>query len=190
MNVGQERTFGERGMPTVKILPERGVYTLILFLRGEALVGVGRLGLRRFLSGYYAYTGSGVGSGAAGLRHRVSRHLRTDKRNLWHIDFLLAHGCVSVIAVVAAETARNMECEVNRAIGVRAGAEVPVPGFGSSDCGRGCGSHLLFFRERDIVSEVAGLYAEKFGGRSVSLLVSGGSGCKPYASSRTEGQRI
>ena len=123
-----------------------GVYTLILFVSKETTVTIGRLGKQKFPRGYYSYAGSALGKGT-GLKHRISRHLRKEKRRFWHIDYLLADENVSVEAVVAAETNEKMECSLNSYMKRLSEAEVRVNGFGSSDCRKNCGSHLLYFPE-------------------------------------------
>jgi len=124
-----------------------GIYTLLLFVPREVTLTVGKLGKQNFPRGYYTYTGSALGKGATSLKHRIARHRRKEKRMFWHIDYLLADENVSVEAVLAAETNENMECNINQHIKGIEGAEVPVRGFGASDCRKNCGSHLLYFPE-------------------------------------------
>jgi Uri superfamily endonuclease len=95
------------------------------------MVTVGALGERVFPPGRYVYTGSA----RANFESRIQRHLKRDKPKRWHIDYLLAAPDVRIVEVLRS---RLPECEVNR----RTGGDVTVPGFGSSDCRRGCGSHL------------------------------------------------
>ena len=122
------------------------------------------MGIFRLQRGYYLYTGSALGRGALSLDGRVARHLRRSKRLKWHIDHLLSLDDVQVKAVVTAETEGHMECEINRYLKESMDAEIPIPGFGSSDCHEGCGSHLLFLRDREDPSyTVAQLYYEKTG---------------------------
>jgi Uri superfamily endonuclease len=130
----------------VSQLSASGVYTLILFVSKETTVTIGRLGRQRLPRGYYSYVGSALGKGAS-LKHRISRHLRKEKRRFWHIDYLLADQNVSMEAVVATETNEKMECSLNGYLKKVSGAEVPVNGFGASDCRKNCGSHLLYFPE-------------------------------------------
>jgi len=125
-------------------LPVKGVYTLIIFLSKDIFLNVGKLGFQSFPRGYYSYTGSALGVGATSLSHRILRHLRKEKRSFWHIDFLLAHENAVIISVMAAPTNSKMECDINFHIKERSQAKVPVPGFGASDCGKKCGSHLLY----------------------------------------------
>ena len=126
-------------------LSTSGIYTLILFLSEEVSLNIGKLGKQNFSEGYYIYTGSALGKGASSLKHRIARHLRKKKRKFWHIDYLLAKERVSVEAVIVAETNEKMECNTNSYMKRELGAKVPVRGFGASDCGKNCGSHLLYF---------------------------------------------
>ena len=142
----------------VKSAPQRGVYTLVIHLPRELDVRIGRLGTRRLKRGFYTYTGSALGMGPASLPGRVMRHLRGFKAKLWHIDYLLASRGVYVMRVVAAETATNTECTTNLSLKSELNAEVPVPGFGSSDCRAGCGSHLLYLGTRDPVNAIPDIY--------------------------------
>jgi Uri superfamily endonuclease len=52
---------------------------------------------------------------------------------------------VSIEAIIAAETNKKLECEVNSRIKNIFGVKVTVNGFGASDCKNNCGSHLLHF---------------------------------------------
>jgi Uri superfamily endonuclease len=104
----------------------------------------------RMLSpGRYVYCGSARGPG--GIAARVRRHLRRDKAVRWHVDRLTAAG--RVVAVVAAPG--EPECALCRRLLAVPGAEVPVPGFGSSDCRR-CPAHLVavptHFAAKDITA--------------------------------------
>ena len=149
-------------MSSIETLPAKGIYTLILFLSRETRSNVGKLGVQNFPKGYYTYTGSALGKGAASLKQRVSRHLRKRKRSLWHIDFLLADENATVTAVVATQTSKKVECSMNRYIEREGMAKVPVKGFGSSDCKVNCESHLLYFGEENIKSKIATFYAKQF----------------------------
>jgi len=160
---------GESSTSSLRMFPAKGIYTLIMFLPKEAYLNVGKLGVFRFPRGHYAYTGSAMGVGASGLRGRVSRHLRKEKKKFWHIDFLLAHENIALTGVVAAQTSTKLECEMNRYIKENGGAEIPVLGFGASDCRQSCNSHLLHFKE-DIKSKIAALYAKKLGVKPVTLI--------------------
>ncbi|MGD9130173.1 MAG: GIY-YIG nuclease family protein [Candidatus Bathyarchaeota archaeon] len=128
-------------------LSASGVYVLLLSVPRDIALAIGKLGKQNFPRGCYTYTGSALGKGATSLKHRIARHLRKEKPRFWHIDYLLADENVSVEAVLAAETNKKMECTINSRIKGIEGAEVPVKGFGASDCRKNCGSHLLYFSE-------------------------------------------
>ncbi len=86
--------------------------------------------------GRYAYVGSAKGAG--GIRARVRRHLRVDKKLRWHVDHLTA---VARVVEIAAHPGAD-ECDIVDALVARRRARMPVAGFGSSDCRR-CASHLV-----------------------------------------------
>ncbi|AAU91348.1 conserved hypothetical protein [Methylococcus capsulatus str. Bath] len=109
------------------------VYQLDILLTAEARITVGRLGEFLFPAGRYVYTGSARRK----LDARIRRHLSRNKKLRWHIDYLLMVGAAEVVGVRLFE---DGECAVNQATeGI-----VVAPGFGASDCRRGCGSHLKF----------------------------------------------
>jgi len=156
-------------MHLIQTLPTKGIYTLIIFLPREASLSIGKLGMRKFPKGYYTYTGSALGKGTSSLKRRVSRHLRKAKRNLWHIDFLLANENAVVTAVVAVETSKKLECNMNLYMKREGEAKIPVKGFGASDCKENCKSHLVYFGEEDIKSKIAMFYAKRFGSKSLTI---------------------
>jgi Uri superfamily endonuclease len=86
-------------------------------------------------AGDYAYCGSAYGPGGIGAR--VARHLRTVKPVRWHIDRLTAASRIRAVGLLPG----GGECDLVHQLLSR-GAEIPLPGFGSSDC-RTCPAHLL-----------------------------------------------
>ena len=145
---------------SLRDLPDKGVYTLIIRLDKALEIKIGSLGPRVFKPGFYLYTGSGLGSGPLGLRGRVERHLglRGRRRAFWHIDYFLMSPGAMVKAVVAARTEERKECEVNKALLEGLRASVPIRGFGSSDCPSGCPAHLLYTGHEDPTEGVVGIY--------------------------------
>ncbi len=116
----------------------RGLYCLVLGVPSAARVPVGALGVRDVPAGVYVYVGSAQG----GIEARVDRHRSEEKTLQWHIDYLLKHGeVISSIAIPLGS--KEQECETLRLISSCEEAEIPVPGFGSSDCD--CPSHLVYF---------------------------------------------
>ena len=114
-------------------MPEATSYQLLIDVAQPLRCTIGRLGEFDFPAGRYAYTGSAKRNPDA----RIARHLRSDKRLHWHIDYLLAAPGVRVVAV---ERSRRDECALNRAVRGR----IVVSGFGASDCRAGCGAHLKY----------------------------------------------
>jgi len=116
-----------------------GLYALIIEVPSTIGAKIGSLGVKRFTAGCYVYLGSAKGPG--GLAARISRHVSREKKLRWHIDYLLTSGA-SVHAVVYAEEHVRPECILTPLL-EELGFTHPVEGFGSSDCRRGCRSHLL-----------------------------------------------
>ncbi len=83
--------------------------------------------------------------GPGGVRARLGRHLRGDGRPRWHVDFLRAHAAPLAWAwTTALPDEVPWECLWSQALADLPSISVPVPGFGASDCRRGCLAHLLF----------------------------------------------
>ena len=110
----------------------KGSYVLVIEVKDDGEIKVGKLGVIRFNRGYYAY----VGSAMNGIDARVGRHMRQDKKKHWHIDYLLERG--TVIRAWYVEGGRD-ECRIARSMEDKFDS---VAGFGSSDCG--CRSHLFY----------------------------------------------
>ena len=112
---------------------DRGSYLLILNLKKNQNINVGKLGKISFKKGFYIY----VGSAMANLSKRMERHRRIRKRHHWHIDELRA--VAEFYSVLAVRSSTRLECEIAEALsGI---AEWAIPGFGSSDCF--CETHLF-----------------------------------------------
>ena len=118
-----------------------GVYVLVFRLDAPLAVQVGRLGRQTLPAGHLLYVGSAFGPG--GLRARLARHLRAQKRVHWHIDVLTS--VISPVAYLCDASGRRLECQWAQHLANLPGAYIPVPGFGSSDCRSGCAAHLIAF---------------------------------------------
>jgi Uri superfamily endonuclease len=114
-----------------------GIYNLIIKLSKKKEIKIGQLGTFVFPKGFYVYTGSAQN----GLEKRINRHLSSNKKFHWHIDYLLFHA--KVIKVVR-YVGRKDECKLNNVTGQSAGATQIVKKFGSSDCN--CVTHLYYFK--------------------------------------------
>lgn len=122
----------------------KGFYHLILHLDHATSILVGKLGTFSFEPGYYVYTGSALNN----LQTRIDRHRRPHKKLRWHIDYLRREAELIAIhtypLIEQAETSLRTECTLNQSVQNLPGAQIPVPGFGSSDCR--CHSHLTYFQ--------------------------------------------
>ena len=115
----------------------KGSYVLLIQLTKEQAITTGSLKATYFSRGYYAYVGSAMG----GFKSRLNRHLKSDKKPHWHIDYLLEKATISEI--VLCETKDRTECAITQALSCQFDS---IPGFGSSDCK--CRSHLFFATDK------------------------------------------
>ena len=122
---------------------DRGSYVLVLNLKRNRKIDVGKLGKIRFRKGFYIY----VGSAMTNLSKRMERHRRLRKRHHWHIDELRA--IAKFHSVLAVRSSDRLECEVAEALSKI--AEWSVPRFGSTDCS--CETHLFGMASDPIQSE-------------------------------------
>jgi Uri superfamily endonuclease len=129
--------------------PARGSYLLVARLASPAEIAVGRLGTFRFPAGWYAYAGSALGPG--GLRARLARHGRADKRLHWHIDYLLQMSVVEAAWYLASED--KLECAWAAALASIPGHRQWPPRFGASDCR--CLGHLVYCPHRPTDRQIA-----------------------------------
>lgn len=129
--------------------PTKGVYALVLRLEGREEITIGRLGKFAFPAGYYLYVGSALGAG--GLEARLARHRRRDKKLHWHIDYLLEQA--QLVEVWSAASTDRLECRWAQATRQLSGAEILIPGFGSSDCR--CPTHLIYLTRKPTYQEFA-----------------------------------
>jgi len=129
-----------QSIPAVK-----GVYALVIDISREVRIEIGSLGKHLLRKGCYVYVGSAKGPG--GLRGRISRHLRKNRRKRWHVDYVLEIGEVKLIAYVASDIS---ECSVVKKL-LKIGLTAPIKGLGSSDCKQGCPAHMLYTNDPSAV---------------------------------------
>ncbi len=117
-----------------------GAYLLHLRVTRPMRLLVGALGEVDFPAGSYLYVGSALG----GIAARTERHRRVARekrsRGRWHIDCLLIRPEVKLVLVEPFPG--RTECALCRRLACAAKVEVPVPGFGATDCSSGCAAHL------------------------------------------------
>ena len=111
----------------------KGSYLLIIKLENDTKIPIGKLGELWFNKGFYVY----VGSALNGLDQRIRRHLRSNKKTHWHIDYLLKHATVT--DVFYKENNIREECIIAKKY---EGTLPSILGFGCSDCK--CKSHLFY----------------------------------------------
>jgi sugar fermentation stimulation protein A len=122
---------------------DQGSYLLILNLKRNRKIDVGKLGKVHFRKGFYLY----VGSAMVNLSKRMERHRHLRKRHHWHIDQLRAEA--EFHSVLAIRSSERLECEAAKAMSKI--AEWSVSGFGSTDCS--CDTHLFGMPSDPIQSE-------------------------------------
>ncbi|MBV1876149.1 MAG: GIY-YIG nuclease family protein [Pseudomonadales bacterium] len=118
-----------------------GTYVVIYRCETTNSVVVGRWGQVKLQMGYYLYVGSAFGPG--GVKARVSRHCRKNKKLHWHIDYLTAY--FTPISVWFNHGDVRLEHQWAGCLATRFDFQ-SVPRFGSSDCH--CASHLFYSASR------------------------------------------
>ncbi len=130
----------------------KGIYVLILKLDQESDIQIGKLGKLHLRKGFYAYTGSALGTG--GFK-RVERHFNVatgeNPTRKWHIDYLLPKS--KIVCAILLPTEVPIECKLARNIRKISGITI-IPGFGCTDCS--CETHLFYAENelRDIIIDV------------------------------------
>ena len=122
----------------------KGSYVLLIELKENTNIKVGKLGKVFFKKGFYAY----VGSALNGIEQRIQRHMRKDKKNHWHIDYLLKHAVVREIFYK--ESDEKEECDIANKLAKLES----ISGFGCSDCK--CKSHLFYGPKKEILQIIHG----------------------------------
>jgi Uri superfamily endonuclease len=118
-----------------------GTYALLLKNKLNRNIRVGKLGIYTFQPGYYFYLGSALGPG--GLRGRLNRHIRRNKKKHWHIDYI--RSSMKLLEIWYAVQNKNSECLWASKLKLLAKNSKEIIKFGSSDCK--CKSHLIFSTE-------------------------------------------
>ncbi len=113
----------------------KGTYALFMTLPEDLRIETGSLGEVFYEAGEYCY----VGSAMNGLRHRILRHMSSEKNIRWHIDRITVNA-VNMSAYVSEGTNCVPECFMAD-IAMKKGLNPYIKGFGSSDCK--CHTHLF-----------------------------------------------
>jgi Uri superfamily endonuclease len=117
------------------LLPQKGTYLLIFRLKES--VSIQTKGGKSFNlpKGVYIYVGSAFGRG--GIKARVERHLRRNKKLHWHLDYLTTFKGFEPLGVIPFY-GKRWECKLARLLSKFL---KPIEGFGSTDCS--CVGHLF-----------------------------------------------
>lgn len=116
---------------------DKGTYILLVNLDKTQRIKPGKLPEADYEKGTYLY----VGRAHTGLQARIKRHIRSQKKLFWHVDYLLQKA-----KIVDIWTRQNFFAECSTADEIRhfrTPAPKAIQGFGSSDCR--CRSHLFYF---------------------------------------------
>jgi len=127
---------------STEIPSAKGNYIIVSVIKDPARVSPGPLWQEGLLStGYYLYCGSAHGPG--GLRSRIGYHTKVKPKKHWHFDRLRDH--LDLVEVWWNTSEKNHECIFSQCLQRHERSDVPLHGFGSSDCLNGCASHLIRF---------------------------------------------
>ena len=115
-----------------KIPKDKGIYVIFMYISRDLNLRIGSLGAAVIQKGYYIYIGSAKGPG--GLRARIERHLRKQKRIHWHIDYLTSTSECNIYAIVYALTNKDLESVLSAKLLKEKKCFNPtIRGFGCSD---------------------------------------------------------
>ncbi len=126
--------------PLSDLSPSKGAYILQINVEETLIAAIPSLQNPQIDAGLYLYCGSANGPG--GIRARVLRHLKRDKKPHWHVDRLTISQGVEAFSLFE----QGNECRLIERLLVLSFVSQPYPGFGSSDC-RKCRAHLVRLSE-------------------------------------------
>ena len=121
---------------------QSGTYCLVCYCSTSSKITIGKLGKYKINPGYYCYIGSAFGQG--GLKSRVKRHLRIDKRYHWHFDYL-RQSLIPVEIWYSTDKIKREHQWANLVLEDKL-STIPIKKFGSSDCD--CISHLFYYERK------------------------------------------
>ena len=110
-------------------------------MKKNCKIKIGALSKIDFKKGKYIY----VGSAQKGIENRIARHYLRDKKNHWHIDYLLANKNVKIENYLYKEAGKKEECQIAAFL---RHFEEPIGNFGCSDCK--CEAHLFKINKLDV----------------------------------------
>lgn len=149
--------------PLPELTSRPGTYVLVFDASSRKRITVGRLGILDLEPGTYLYVGSAFGPG--GLRARTGRHRTKNPTKRWHIDHLKPW--VRLVEIWFTEDPVHREHQWAGWFAGLGDVEIPLFGFGSSDCH--CPSHLFHALERPAFDPFR-LMQSRLGGEAVDRL--------------------
>ena len=126
----------------------KGTYILIMEAQTAAQVVIGKLGMMNVEPGYYAYVGSAFGPG--GLKARLGHHQKIARKLHWHIDYLRKE--IDLVKIYFDDSGERLEYSWAKRLENIPEANVPLIGFGASDCD--AKSHLFYFEDEPNLDEL------------------------------------
>lgn len=121
----------------------KGTYMLIIDIGDDLNIKVGCLGRCELKKGTYIYIGSARGPG--GLKARINRHLKLNKKVKWHIDYLTVNPTVKIRAAVYLKSRAVLETIIAKKLLSNNAFEGVIKGFGCTDR-KGNYTHLYRLR--------------------------------------------
>jgi len=128
-----------------------GSYVLLIELRKQKTIQIGKLGSIDFPCSWYVY----VGSAMNGIKQRVNRHFSDEKKLHWHIDYFLQTAILQ--KAYYKESKQRTECDIAHVFSENFSS---ISSFGSSDCN--CDSHLFYGKRQDLVVTINHLRLKEF----------------------------
>ncbi len=125
----------------------KGIYAIIINVRKEISLNIGKKKKYIFLPGYYIYVGSALGNYSTNIENRLKRHFSNNKTLFWHIDYLLNNPNVEAEKAYYTKTDQKKECELSSKIMAYSNSNL-FKDFGNSDCKAGCKTHLFYFNDK------------------------------------------
>ncbi len=110
-------------------------YVLIMEIEADCCPVVGARGPVDLRAGIYLY----IGSARRAWQKRVARHLRSEKKLRWHIDYILAEPHCTIREVWI--TPQDCECATAKDVLQLPDISLPGPRLGASDCR--CSAHFM-----------------------------------------------
>jgi len=131
----------------------KGIYALIIKIKEQIALTIGKNRRYNFFPGYCVYIGSALGKYSTNIENRLKRHFSPNKKIFWHIDYLLNSPKVEAIKAFYAKTDKTKECELALRMNNYGNSDLSRA-FGNSDCKAGCKTHLFFINNDENLEKI------------------------------------